>query len=305
MTQPLFWQPALERAQIWRTLLGLVLISAGYFAATFGIFIAGAAALGTRPDALLSGGTPAGAAVFFATFIGFHITLLIILPLLHKRRYRSLFGPLMAMNWRQFQYGLYVTGALGLVYFVSMGVEQVVLPDGTRPVIAQASPLPLWTMWLIPALALIFMQSLAEELVFRGYLLQQLRARFRSVWIWAILPSTLFGALHFDAGTYGVNAWFYVLNTAVMGTIACFVTLRTGNLGAAAGLHFANNAMMLLVGIQGDLDGFSLYAMAVDPKSGYMTWSILFQTGLSAAVFVGWWRWMNSHRPIAKAATDD
>jgi len=304
VTQPPFWQPALERAQIWRTLVGIVLISAGYFAATFGIFIAGAAALGTQPEALLSGGTPAGAAVFFATFIGFHITLLIILPLLHKRRYRSLFGPLMGMNWRQFRYGLYVTAGLGLVYFASMGVEQLILPEAKRPAISPATPLPTWVAWLIPALVLIFMQSLAEELVFRGYLLQQLRARFRSVWIWAILPSTLFGALHFDAGTYGINAWFYVLNTAVMGTIACFITLRTGNLGAAAGLHFANNAMMLLVGIQGDLDGFSLLAMAADPKSAYMTWSILFQTGLSTVVFVIWWRWMNTHHPIAKPATD-
>lgn len=302
MTQPPFWQPAQARPQIWRTLLGITLIFAGFFGATFAIFMGGAAALGTTPAALLSGGTPQGAALFFSTFIGFHLALLIVLPLLHRRRYRTLFGPSGRMNWRHFRYGILFIIGLGLVSILSLGIEQLVLPDGTRPQIALANPPGGWAAWLIPALALVFLQTLSEELVFRGYLLQQLRARFRSVWVWAILPSTLFGALHFDPATYGLNAWLYVLNTGVVGTIACFVTLRTGNLGAAAGLHFANNAMLLLTGIQGDLDGFSLFAIAVDPKSGYMTWSILFQTGLSLAIFVGWWRWMNRNRPIANPA---
>nr|WP_275116165.1 CPBP family intramembrane glutamic endopeptidase [Aliiroseovarius subalbicans] len=154
-------------------------------------------------------------------------------------------------------------------------------------------------------MVLIFIQTLAEELVFRGYLLQQLRARFRSIWIWAVLPSFLFGALHFDPLTYGVNAYFYVLNTTVAGVLACLITIRTGNLGAAAGLHFANNMLVMIMGVAGELGGFTLLAMTVNPMSGYMTWSILSQTGLSLVIFALWWRWMNRQHAIANAPGGD
>ena len=58
-------------------------------------------------------------------------------------------------------------------------------------------------------------------------------------------PALIFGGLHFSPGTYGtVNALVYVLNAAVAGTLAAFITLRTGNLGASAGLHFGNNRFL-------------------------------------------------------------
>ena len=54
------------------------------------------------------------------------------------------------------------------------------IPDGPATEVFQSLPVKTWLMLLLPSLALIFMQVMAEELVFRGYLLQQLRARFSS-----------------------------------------------------------------------------------------------------------------------------
>jgi membrane protease YdiL (CAAX protease family) len=241
-----------------------------------------------------------GAAMFFLTFAGLHLGLAVSLRLLHRRGYASLFGPDHRVNPAHFRYGL--VAMLGLVVALNalMVVEHLVLPEGVPPEVARLRPTGDWLIGLVPALALILMQVSAEEAAFRGYLLQQLRARFRSPLVWAVLPALVFGALHFDPGTYGlVNAFAYVANATIMGTLAALVTIRTGNLGAAIGLHFGNNASMILFGLEGELSGFSLYGIAMDPASGYATYSILAQTVAALLLFALWRRWMNRHRPIA------
>lgn len=295
-----FWQPAPPYVQIWRTVLGFAILIAAFFGATVGLFGLAAMLTDQSPRAFISGQTPVSAALFFATFIGFHIGLVVVLPVLHKRGYRSLFGPTRRLNMRHFGYGLLFTIALATALYAIMGIERMVLPDESEPRISQVRPVSEWLVWFLPALVLIFLQTFAEEALFRGYLLQQLRARFASVWIWAVLPSLVFGILHFDAATYGtLNAATYVVNTTATGIMLCLITIRTGNLGAAAGLHFGNNAALTVVGIKDNLEGFSLFAVGMDPQSGYAAYSILFQTAVNIALFAAWWVWMNRRDRIA------
>ncbi|MFQ5439742.1 MAG: lysostaphin resistance A-like protein, partial [Paracoccaceae bacterium] len=100
----------------------------------------------------------------------------------------------------------------------------------------------------------------SEELVFRGYLQQQLAARYSSRWVWWVLPALLFGLAHFDGESTGVNAWLVVADTFLIGLIAGDLTARTGNLGAAVGLHLANNtAALLVMATEGTITGLSLF----------------------------------------------
>ena len=297
MTQPPFWQPALGRPQLWRTLLGLVLTGVVFALVAIGLIVAAVKFFGLTRLQMAEADTPGAAMMMFLPFLGFHIGLALVLPLLHKRRYRSLFGPSLRLNLRHFAYGVAMIGVLGGASLIVTGLEQLLYPGA--PEITQVRPLAGWLAWLPVFAALVLMQSLAEELVFRGYLLGQLRARFRSLWICAVLPSALFGMLHFDANVWDVNAYMYVLNTTVVGVIACMVTLRTGNLGAAAGLHFANNMLALLLGVKGNLAGATLFAVDATPQSGYITWSFAVATGLSVLLFALWWRWMNRQHVIA------
>ncbi len=296
----MFWSPALDRPQIWRTLLGISVVAAVWIVVTFGVVVGLPTLVGHPGWSRASGDTWPSAALFFASFVGFHAGLALVLPLLHKRRYRTLFGPQRRLIGAHFWRGTAVTLAIAAALYLLLAVEHRVLPEGIPPNVRQNMPLSAWLPGLAPALVLIFLQTLAEEAVFRGYLLQQLRARFRSVWIWAVLPSALFGLLHFDSATFGtVNAAAYVLNATVMGTIAALVTMRTGNLAAAAGLHFGNNAALTVFGLEGHLDGFSLFTLEMDLTSGYTTYSILMQTAAVALAFLAWRRWMAVHRPIA------
>lgn len=301
MTSPPFWQPALQRSQIWRTALGFGLVMAIWMAGSFAILVLGARLMGVPVSRVATGNTWPDAAVFFASFATFHIGLALVLPLLHRRGYSSLFGPTRRLDLRHFALGSAVTLAIAAGLSALLAVEHVVLPEGVAPSVTLAQPPLPWLLGLIPALGLIFMQTLAEEALFRGYLLQQLRARFRSALIWGVAPALVFGLLHFHPAQYGmVNALAYVLNATVMGTLAAFVTVRTGNLGAAAGLHFGNNASLTIIGAAGSLEGFSLFTVEVVLGSGYMTYSILSQTVATTLVFLVWWRWMNRNRPIAK-----
>ena len=300
MTDPAFWTPAAARPQLWRTVLGSILTVIVWVALALALVWAGGWVSGLPPGMVMDTTRWAGTAMFFLTFVGLHLGLAIALPLVHRRGYTSLFGPDQRLNVAHLGYGALVILAMSAVLYGLLAVEHLVLPEGVPPEIERLRPTSDWLIGLVPALALILIQVSAEEVAFRGYLLQQLRARFRSPLIWAVLPAVVFGVLHFDPVTYGlVNAGAYVVNAATMGTLAAFVTVRTGNLGAAIGLHFANNAAITVFGLQGQLSGFSLYGVAMDPASGYATYSIIAQTLVAVAIFAVWWRWMNRHRPIA------
>jgi membrane protease YdiL (CAAX protease family) len=127
-----------------------------------------------------------------------------------------------------------------------------------------------WLVLLPLGLAGIALQTLAEELVFRGYLMQQLAARFRSLWLAMLVPSLIFGALHWNPLPGGPSPWLLVGWAAAFGLVAADLTRRTGSLGAAWGLHFANNCVaILVVSTGGMLPGLALYVTdwrASDPR---------------------------------------
>ncbi|SEW31681.1 hypothetical protein SAMN05444851_2999 [Aliiroseovarius sediminilitoris] len=300
-----FWSPAFPHIQLWRTIIGIIIIHAVFFAVTFAIFIVGANLLGTDPGSMLGASTPAEAAVFFLTFLGYHLGLWVTVRLLHKRGYRSLFGPALRVNWLHFRRGLLIAIGISIAAILVQLLQPLFLSPAQETSAQQSIPFVNWALLVVPALILVLMQIFAEELVFRGYVLQQLRARFRSIWICAILPSLAFGVLHYDPATYGINSIFYVTHTATIGILLAVVTLRTGNIGAAAGLHFGNNAMLIFSGTKGTLDGFSLFLTEMDLTSAQMTWSILSQTTVVVAAFALWWWMTQRNQPIANAEQAD
>lgn len=80
----------------------------------------------------------------------------------------------------------------------------------------------------------ILLESLAEELLFRGYLMVSLSRR-HSLIFGAIVSSLLFTLLH---ATYGpVFSWVGFLNLFLFGFLMALVTVRTGNLLGAVALH--------------------------------------------------------------------
>ncbi|OWJ64543.1 CPBP family intramembrane glutamic endopeptidase [Inquilinus limosus] len=117
-----------------------------------------------------------------------------------------------------------------------------------------------WVLSSLPFVALILAQTSAEELTFRGYVMQTLAARFRSPLVWIGVPTIIFALLHWDpAATNGANA-IILGSITVFALGATLLVYATGNLGASIGLHFGNNLMALLfVSNEARYDSLSLY----------------------------------------------
>lgn len=98
------------------------------------------------------------------------------------------------------------------------------------------SPLPLhsWAIDALIAIPLILIQTGAEEALFRGYLMQQLFARFRSMLIRVALPTVLFGLLHWNPEAPG-GSGAIMLAAGFAGFALALLTIRTGNLYMAWG----------------------------------------------------------------------
>jgi membrane protease YdiL (CAAX protease family) len=143
---------------------------------------------------------------------------------------------------------------VGAFYAVTVGAWSLVFD--AEP----GLPLRAWLALLPLTLLGILVQTGAEELVFRGYLLQQLAARFRSPLAWMVLPSILFGLVHYVPGMPGSTALILVLGATLFGLFAADLTAATGSIGAAWGFHFANNVLALAVlATDGTITGLALY----------------------------------------------
>ena len=254
-----FVAPALGRSQFWRTGAGL-LVTAVLYVGTLFLIIRTVLALqgqslgnATLQD-IGAGTTPLGLIALLYTYLPLTLALGLATTLILRRSFGSLIGPIVPA-WRCF-----VWVALPLLALWLILTPLRILPPTVT------FHLSLWQVlkWLPLALPGLLIQTGSEELVFRGYLQQQLAARWTSPWVWMAIPACLFGALHYSTDTYGPLAILVALWAVAFGLAAADLTARTGNMGAAVGLHFANNAQILfLVGTSGNLDGLACYIDAL------------------------------------------
>ncbi len=283
-----------NRSQIWRICLGLFLIAIIYVFASFGWFIALDRMTQIRLKRL--GSTPADLAALLFSFFFIWLSIALVSRWLHRHPLHALYGPTFKINWQHFLIGAGLAFATAIISETSV---YTISSHFFEPS-SQANPnitATLWLRWVIPISAVIFIQIGAEEVLFHGYLLQHLCARGGRLWWSIFLPSLFFGMLHFNFPVFGMNAFSYVLHTSVAGIILYLVTLKTGNLGAALGLHFGVNALLMIFGLDAHLDGMSLFIMQLDPKGTQATLSFLSFTLFEILAFLIWMRWINqNHR---------
>lgn len=264
-----FVAPARARAGLWRLAAGVVLAGAVWVAAVLVLFrVALPAGAGSRGVLLL----------YLASFAGLALGTAVAARVLHGRAPASLLGP-GGFRPRAFAMGVAAVAAIAVVVTVASAI--------VAPPVRQAG-LGGWARVLPLALALVLVQTAAEELFFRGYLMQALAARFRSPLAWALVPALAFGALHWDGGAYGRDAWLAVVAASAVGLAFADVTAVTGNLSAAIGLHFANNVVALLVvAMPGETAALALWVSPVDAGHPMRAW-LAADIATTLAAWGGW-----------------
>jgi len=200
-------------------------------------------------EPILSFGVPMLASVLFLVgiFLAVHF--------IHQRPFRTLITPARTIAWGRF----FQSFAVWFVLSGLMSLAEALLYPGRY----------VWTLDLrryIPfvflALVLIPIQTLAEELFFRGYILQGVGLRLRNIWILSAISGFLFMVPHFlnpeARVNYGLMGFYYFFIGAVM----AYITLRDGQLELALGLHAANNLFSAL---------FANYTVTVMPTPSLFT----------------------------------
>lgn len=183
--------------------------------------------------------TRSGIAVILLRIIWLIPATALALRFVHRRRLASILGVGGYVSWRQFGRAFAVTAVI-LVAATLVGLLfDPRINRGPASLAGWAGFAPLFAI-------LILLQTAAEEVFFRGYLVQTLASRFRSSLVWCGIPAVLFTLLHWNDD---VSAAMNMGALSTIGTFAIAATVllvRTGNLGAAMGFHFANNVVALL-----------------------------------------------------------
>jgi membrane protease YdiL (CAAX protease family) len=252
-----FVAPARARPQLWRLALGVVLIVVFALLGTgvvfgTGWFLAGRGEDGAVwADSMVSAESPLGTLLLLFSFLGMAVGAMLAARWLHQRPVGTLFGPAVR-TLRDFVRAAAVVGALMVLSIALWSVSYDAVPN--LPFATWAAILPLTLLGLL-------IQTGAEEVVFRGYLMQQLAARFRSPLLWAFLPSLLFGLVHYNPDLPPEGALILIGAATTFGLAAADLTARTGSIGAAWGFHFMNNVFAVaILSTEGTITGLSLLA---------------------------------------------
>ena len=186
-------------------------------------------------------------------FIALLITIIPVIPAIFIARLITNFKPLGLihsiagrMRWSYLSvflgFGFLIFG----LYYVGFATL-----DGSLTTQNSVHPLNSGMFWLYIVLILLIVpfQCYAEELLFRGYLMQTV-GRWLKNPVWAIIiPAPIFMVLH------GYGLWG-LLSVLTMALIAGFLCWYTGGLEAGIGLHIANNISGIILGLLGLADPF-------------------------------------------------
>lgn len=242
-----FVRPAMARPELWRIGVMLIWFEVAFWLAPVlvAVLLPGEA----LRNAYFDGVTAFGTLAQFATFGVVTILFVMMLRRVHDRGFWSMIGPADLAVVELIR----VAGAVGLVLLVI----EIFPPWYDIGEVAETRNIIRWLAFLPLAFVALVIQVGTEELYFRGYLQQQFACLSSRRWVWMGVPSALFGAAHYFNGIGPADGVLWGLWAMALGLACADLTARTGNIGAAIGLHLANNAFALL-----------LYGMESWPSSG-------------------------------------
>ncbi len=229
----------------WLYLAGFVTI----IVAWFGIDIVMTLPLGVAgrvsPDGELSLGSIWADNLFaLLSFIPLLVAVPLVVRWFHGRPWQSVITPFRRINWRMILVGVGVwLVILGAVQGagVALGIDKIEWSFTASVVIPNA----------IVCVLFLFFQTSAEELLFRGYIPQWLSLATRNIWIQGLVVGFAFMVPHMlnpeviDLG--GIDYWIGVANYFVIGFALAWISIKSGTIELALGVHFINNIFAFIV----------------------------------------------------------
>lgn len=168
------------------------------------------------------------------------VALIVAVRLIHRRRFLSLITPGRSINWTRIGWGF-------AVYF-ALAVVLTIIDYALDPLVYRMTDHPVRVLAHAPiVIVLTPLQTTAEELLFRGYLMQGAGLITRRLWFPAALTSLIFMVLHL--ANPEVEHGFLAACTYYFGIafLLALVTTLSNSLELAIGAHAAINLFAALL----------------------------------------------------------
>ena len=182
------------------------------------------------------------------------VSLVLFVKLIHGRTWTELINGTKRVRWSRFFFGFVVYGIITVILFaISFFIE----PENVEFTFEPSK----FFILLVIALLFIPMQTTAEEFAFRGYMAQGIASWTKSRWWALIIPSILFGLMHFknpEIAEYGF--WVMMPQYIFLGFMFGIMCILDDGIELAMGVHAVNN---LLGSILVTFDGSALPTYAL------------------------------------------
>lgn len=245
---------------------------------------------------------PVGLLGFVAFLVGpFGLLVLAVLAWVRfvERRPFSTIGLTAPRGAARFGGGLLVGAGMMCATVAGIWLTGVLTAGAVAPAFASASSIASITL-LLGAFAV---QSSAEEILFRGWMLSAVAAKFGTIAA-VIVSSAVFTLLHFERQA----SWLFFFNVVLFALFACSWSLRTGNIWGVMGWHTAWN-WLLGVGFGLRVTGLDTHmpALLVKLTPAGPVWLTGGAEGSEGSIFctaillagIGWNLWRRTRRERA------
>jgi membrane protease YdiL (CAAX protease family) len=173
-------------------------------------------------------------------FAFFYIAIWLTVRLVHGRPLRSVVTAGRSISWRRMGVGFVIWAGLLLAGTL---LEYLVWPESFSITFDARVFIP----FAILAFLITPIQTTAEELFFRGYLVQGGSLISRNWVFLSIWSGVLFAIPHFSNPEVASNTVVVLLTFFVLGAFLAWISLKDGSLELAIGVHAANNLVAGLV----------------------------------------------------------
>ena len=178
-------------------------------------------------------------AVAILQFVGIIVGLWFVMKYLHGRSFKTLITPLNEINWKR------IAQSAGLWFGITVAVELLfyaVYPEMYSITLKIEDFMPAFVVGIL----LIPIQSTAEELLFRGYLLQGIGRK--NIWAGIIITGIFFGLAHgLNPETKKVGFALGMSYYISVGLFFALLAVFDKKLELPIGIHAANNVYSFLI----------------------------------------------------------
>ncbi|MBV6626721.1 MAG: CPBP family intramembrane metalloprotease [Rivularia sp. (in: Bacteria)] len=172
-------------------------------------------------------------------FLFFLLGIFLSIKWLHQRRFLTLVGADAKIRWQRFLQGF---GVWFLIQFIIFAVGYILQPDNLEFAFKPVE----WFILLAFAIILTPIQTSAEELFFRGYILQGFGLITKQPLILMIINGVLFMLPHLGNPEVQRGLLWMALYYFAFGVFCSLLTLKDNRLELALGAHAANNLFIIL-----------------------------------------------------------